>query len=112
MIPCRYKSDFQILAHFAQPADAGAARFGWRMAEFAAEGGAEVAVAGKAEFKRERSQVVSALGQLFERSAQPQANQVAMNWHPGSLLKNPGEMKWRRARGSGDVVQRESLAQA
>ena len=52
IVPRREGLDFQILAHFAQPASAGAAPYiRRRAAKFAAEGICEMAMAGKTQFE-------------------------------------------------------------
>ena len=112
MLARREESDFQILAHFAKRRRlALAAHLGGRAAELAAEGVGEVAVAGEAEFEGERGKIAGAVGQAFERRAQAQAGQIAMHRHAGSLLKDAGEMKRRRVHGTGNVVERDALAQ-
>jgi hypothetical protein len=106
----REKSYYQILAHFAKRAAAGVtAHVGGRPAEFAVEGIGEVAVAGKAEFESERSEIVRAADQSVERRAEAQSSQIAMHRHAGSLLKDTGEMKGRRVHGSGDVIERDAF---
>src|SRR5262245_34342079 len=112
MVTGRDKSDFQILAQFAERSAAAAlAHGGGGAAELAAEGVGEVAVAGKAEVEGQRSQVVRAAGQSFERGAEAQPGQVAMDRHAGSLLKDAGEMKGRRVYGPGDVIERDAFTQ-
>jgi len=65
------KSDFQILAYFAKRSATGvAAQVRGRAAKLAAEGIGEVAVAREAEFEGERGEIIRAVGQMFERSAQ------------------------------------------
>jgi len=62
-------------------------------------------------YEGERGQIARAVGQLFDRSAEAQPSQVAMNREAGSLLKDAGEMEVRRSRGAGDVVERDAGAQ-
>src|SRR5262249_465468 len=80
-------------------------------AESAAERVAEVAVAGKAEVEGGGREVVGAVLEPFERRAQAQAGQVAMDRHAGTLLKKAGEMEGRSVHGAGDIVERDPLAQ-
>src|SRR5262245_52523284 len=90
----RERSDFQILAHFAQSALAGATpHVRRRAAEFTAERVGEMTVAGKAQFEGERGQIIRAIGKPFERGAQPQTHQIAMNRRAGSLLEEAGQVK-------------------
>src|SRR5262245_45172652 len=88
------------------------ARVGRRAAEFAAKGVGEVAVTGKAEFEGERGEIVRAVGKSFEGRAESQTDQVAMDRRAGSLVKDACEMKGRRSRGAGDVVERDAVAQS
>src|SRR5581483_1651131 len=109
----RGKSDFQILAHFAErPAAGVAAHFGGRATELAAEGVGEMAVAGKSEFEGECSEVVGAIGQSFERGAEPKQGEVTVDRHAGSLLKDAGEVKGRRVHGAGDLVECDTFAKS
>jgi hypothetical protein len=62
------KSDFQILAHFANRSGSSiAANGGWRAAKLPAKGIGEVTVTGKPEFECQCSEIVRARGQSFER---------------------------------------------
>ena len=99
------KSDFQILAHFANRSGSSIAADGrWRATEFPAKRIGEVTVTGKPEFERQRCEIVRARGQPFERSAQAQPHQIAMDRYAGSLLKNAGEMKRRRMDHAGNFL--------
>ena len=60
-----------------------------------------MAVTGKTEVEGERGEILRAVGQSFERSAEAQPGQVAMDRHAGSLLKDTGKMKRRRVHGTG-----------
>ena len=107
------KSGFQILAHFAERSTGGlAAYLGGRTAEFAAEGVGEVAVAGKAEVEGKRGKIVRPVGQVFERSAEAQPGQIAMDGYAGSLLKEASEMKGRHRHNAGDFVKRATFSQS
>jgi hypothetical protein len=110
MVGRREESDFQILARFAQPPAVGnLAHVGGPAAELAAESVGEMAVARKAELKRERGQIVRPASQPFERSAKAKPGQIAMDRHPGSLLKYAGEMKGRSVHRTGDAIERDPL---
>jgi hypothetical protein len=104
------KSDFQILAHFAQAAVAGiSAHVGGRAAKLAPESVRKVAVAGKAEFEGKQGQIIRAIGQSFQRSAQSQTGQVTMHGNAGSLLKDTCQMEWRCVHGTSDIVERDAF---
>ena len=108
----REKSDFQILAYFAKAEPAGVtADIGGWAAELAAKGVGEVAVTGKAEVEGKPSEIVRAIGQPFERSAEAQSGQVAMDWYAGSLLKKAGEMKGRRVHRAGHLIERDGFTE-
>ena len=71
MVARQEKSNFQILAHFAKGSATGVAAYvGGRAAELASEGVGEVAVAGKAQVEGERSQIVCAVSESFERRSE------------------------------------------
>jgi hypothetical protein len=107
------KSDFQILAHFAErSATRVAAHLGWSSAELTAEGIGEVAMAGKAEFDGELSKIVRAIGESFERSAEAQTGQIAMYRHTGSLLEDSCQVEWRSVYGASDVIERDAFKEA
>ena len=70
-----------------------------------------MAVAGEAQFERQRRQIARSAGEPFERSAQAQPGQIAMDRQPGSLLKDAGEMERRGVHGratSSSVIRSES----
>src|SRR5215813_13830072 len=103
----RERSDFQILAHFAQPASAGVApHIRRRAAKFAAEGICEMAMAGKTQFESQRGQIIRAISQAFKRGAQPQTHQIAMNRRAGSPPEKASQVEWRRSNGSRHVAER------
>src|SRR5437867_1926071 len=97
----RGRSDYQILAHFTKRSAARvAAHLGGCATKLTVEGVGEVAVTGKTEVEGERGEILRAVGQSFERSAEAQPGQVAMDRQAGSLLKDAGEMKGRRVDGT------------
>src|SRR5262245_17261269 len=103
----RERSDFQILAHFAQSAAAGATpHVGRREAKFTAEGVGEMTMAGKAQFEGKRGQIIRAISQAFKRGAQPQTHQIAMNRRAGSPPEKASQVEWRRSNGSRHVAER------
>src|ERR1700674_667460 len=79
------RSDFQILAQFAQrPAAGDPAHVGGRPAEFAAKGVGKVAVAGEAQIESERREILRSLHHELERGAKAQSRQIAVERAPGS----------------------------
>jgi hypothetical protein len=70
-----------------------------------------VAVAGKAELEGELGEIARAFGQVFERSAEAQPSEVAMDGHAGLVLKEAGQMKGGGVHGTSDVVKPDTLTQ-
>src|SRR5215471_6801596 len=106
----RERSDFQILAHLAQSAPAGAApQIRRRSAKFAAEGICEMAMAGKTKFEGQRGQVIRSVSQSFQRGAQPQTHQIAMKRRAGSPPEEASQVEWRRSNDSRHVIERDAF---
>jgi hypothetical protein len=105
MVARQKKSDFQILAHFAEGSAAGVtAHSGGCAAELTSEGVGEVAMAGKSQFEGKCRQIACAVSQWFERSPQAQLSQVTMEGYSGLALKEPGQMKGRCIDRPGDIL--------
>lgn len=64
-----------------------------------------MAMDGKAQFKGKRGQITGAIGQPFQRGAQSQTRQIAMNRRAGSPLEEAGQVERRRSYGSRYVIE-------
>ena len=68
-----------------------------------------MAMAGKTQFEGQRGQIIRAISQAFQRGAQPQTQQIAINRRAGSPPEKASQVEWRRANGSRHGAERDAF---